>query len=102
MDTYEIEEIEVRRLAIVLGTMGLFWAVFWIIIGLVMGLASGPFPGGAELLAGAVGFPVGGVVIGILVAIFYNLAAVFVGGIRLSMTPEGSGESSSPGEPSDE
>lgn len=85
METYTITNIPVKPIALVLATMGLLWGVFLAIIGLAFGVGGGPFPGGAELVSGVIGAPIAGLIIGILVAIFYNLAAVVVGGIELEM-----------------
>lgn len=84
MEQYTITEVTVRSLAAMLGVMMLAWGILVSLVWIVVGLAGAPFPGFAELLVVLVASPIAGAIIGAIGAIFFNLAAVFVGGLVIT------------------
>ena len=85
MQQYSIERVDVRSLASILGSMALAWGVIVSLVWVVVGLAGGPFPGLPEFVSILVGAPIGGIIIGAISAILFNLAVVLVGGLTVEM-----------------
>lgn len=85
MEPYTIESVGVRSLSLLLGTMALGWGVIIALVWVAIGVQVGMFPGLPELLAVLVGAPIGGLIVGAIAAILFNLAVVLVGGLEVEM-----------------
>jgi len=85
MDTRSIERLDVRSLALIVAVMALAWTIIISLVRLVLGLGAGPSPGLAEVLILIVASPLAGVVVGAVIAILFNLAVVFVGGLEVDL-----------------
>lgn len=86
MPQYTIERVGVRSLALLLGAMALAWGIITALVWVGVGLERGPFPGLPELASLLIGAPLGGIVVGAISAILFNLAVVLVGGLEIEMT----------------
>lgn len=85
MEHHQIRHVTVQSLAAMLGVMALFWGILVALVWIVIGLGQGPMPGFVELVAVLIGGPTAGAVLGAVAAIFFNLAAVFVGGLDVEL-----------------
>lgn len=85
MDTYTIERVDVRSLAMLLAVMALAWAIIIDLVWLLLGFGAAPTPGFAELLIYLLASPIAGAIVGAIAAILFNLAVVFVGGLEIEL-----------------
>ncbi len=84
METHTIERIDVTSLALMVGSILFFFGILGTLVWVAVGLGGGPFPGLPELLVTLFGSAIGGAVLGGIVAIFFNLAAVVFGGLEIT------------------